>query len=457
MILSSTTEEPNHKYYHKESGDTPHRDTKTDTQSSYVRLADLQTDKKTATPTLVKHEDTPLIQISTSRQPPDHREITEGTYETLTLQRDQVPTKQIKLTQKNEVENTLRPPTSGIPFWNLVNQAGREGRFKGEIESLALTNLPIYETPPALPMYEDSQKSTPSFEVLYSQKNFKGNQWYDQNDYFPGELLKTWKFKQMKRDKHRNSRRPNHRHKTKQINKDLFPYPSENLKVYVTQSDHSIFKRDTGEKNVKILNPSTVLFYPVSVQVYPRAESPDYSEETEEEDRSKNHKSTEKQDEDESYEVLYSRLHYTGGKQTEPKSQHAAKTLRRKVLPESISDKINDDREFAKSNKIRQSGDDDVRHEEPSSIYVFDDVNVNNHNVFNRWHKRYPEEEDTNSRKVPKSAGRKLVELGYKKCLLDGGAPLDRDVANLISWTLTPVRVFGGAMIKNAAPNCGRF
>ncbi|XP_077302541.1 pentraxin-related protein b6 isoform X1 [Arctopsyche grandis] len=446
MILSSTTEEPNHKYYHKDSRETSHRDTKTDRQSLYVRLADLQSDK---TANKQVHT-TPFVQIS-----PDHHEITEGTYETLTLHRD-TPTKQIKLAQKNELENTLRPPTSGIPFWNVVNQAGREGRFKGEIESLALTNLPIYETPPALPTHDDSQKTTPSFEVLYSQKNFKGNQWYDQNDFFPGELLKTWKFKQTKRDKQRNNRRPNHRAKSKPINKDLYPYPSENVNVYVTQGDHSIFKRDTGEKNVEILNPSTVLFYPVSVQVYPRAESPDYPEHTEVEDRLKNHRPAAKQDEEESYEVLYSRLHYTGGtgKQTKPKNQPADKNLRHRVLPQSIRDKINDDREFVEPNKIRHVADDD---KEPSSIYVFDDVNVNNHNVFNRWHKKYPEDEDARSRRVPKSAGRKLVELGYKKCLLDGGAPLDRDVANLISWTLTPVRVFGGAIIQNATPNCGRF
>ena len=53
---------------------------------------------------------------------------------------------------------------------------------------------------------------------------------------------------------------------------------------------------------------------------------------------------------------------------------------------------------------------------------------------------------------TPKPTGLKLVELSYI-CFLGKGAPVSgKDV--LISWTKTPVRVFGGAILKNVPPFC---
>lgn len=487
MILSSTTEEPNHKYYHSHSKDSLEIQSadnlRTDSKSDYVRIIDLNKPKVATTtrrPFLKIEEDSSALE--------DQEELVFRNQGKPKLQRAPIPS----------------TSSSNIPFWNMVNQAGREGKFKAskeEFQSLAaLTNLPIYETPPSPPIYDDSQKTTPSFEVLYSQQNFKGNQWYDQNDYFPRELFKTWRFKQTKKQQHggrsQHRQRPN---KSKNYNKDLFPYPSENFNVYVTDGDHSIFKRETKEKNVEILNPNTVLLYPVSVEVYPRAESTDYVTEEENEDRLKNHNKIDKENGEESYEVLYSKLHYTGGvqqkkrleKEQDSETFPSRYTVRR--YPESITDKINDatdyrknerDDQFEKKVKLgnalgelrvfKKHGDDrrssfvgetsqvpdiykyrsDID-KDLSSIYVFDDVNVNNHRVSDNWKRRHPE--DLQRSKSPKSAGRKLVELSYKKCLLDRGSPLARDAASIISWTLTPVRVFGGAVIKNAAPRCGHF
>lgn len=486
MILSSTTEEPNHKYYHSHSKDSEEiqsvDNVRTDTKSNYVRLIDLNRPKITSTtrrPFEQIEEDSSALE--------DHEDV---------IYRNQ---------GKSQPERNPIPPSSSanIPFWNMVNQAGREGKFKAskaEFQSLAaLTNLPIYETPPSPPIFEDSQKVTPSFEVLYSQQNFKGNQWYDQNDYFPRDLFKTWRFKQTKKQhggRNQHRQRPN---KSKQHNKDLYPYPSENLNVYVTNGDHSIFKRDTKEKNVEILNPNTVLLYPVSVEVYPRAESSEYVTVDENEDRLKNHNTIDKERDEESYEVLYSKLHYTGGIQQKKRleKEQVSETFPSKYTvrryPESITDKINDatdyrtndrDNHFEKKVKLgnalgelrvfKKHGDDrrisfvgetsqvpdiykyrsDID-KDRSSIYVFDDVNVNNHRVLDNWRRKRPG--DVGGSRSPKSAGRKLVEFSYKKCLLDKGAPLARDPASVISWTLTPVRVFGGAVIKSAAPKCGHF
>ncbi|KAB0797829.1 hypothetical protein PPYR_08822 [Photinus pyralis] len=51
-----------------------------------------------------------------------------------------------------------------------------------------------------------------------------------------------------------------------------------------------------------------------------------------------------------------------------------------------------------------------------------------------------------------KPLGLQLVELSYN-CALRKGSPLDHQKM-LISWTSTPVRVFGGAILKNIRPFC---
>lgn len=51
-----------------------------------------------------------------------------------------------------------------------------------------------------------------------------------------------------------------------------------------------------------------------------------------------------------------------------------------------------------------------------------------------------------------KTLGQLLVELSYD-CRLGKGAPVNGDDV-LISWTRTPVRVFGGAILKRIPPFC---
>lgn len=54
------------------------------------------------------------------------------------------------------------------------------------------------------------------------------------------------------------------------------------------------------------------------------------------------------------------------------------------------------------------------------------------------------------------TVGRMLIEMTFNNCFVGRGSPLVGK-AVLISWALTPVRVFGGAVIKPAHPICGKF
>jgi hypothetical protein len=52
--------------------------------------------------------------------------------------------------------------------------------------------------------------------------------------------------------------------------------------------------------------------------------------------------------------------------------------------------------------------------------------------------------------------GLELVERSYSQCATMRGSPLEKSRL-LVAWASTPVRVFGGAIIKNAKPVCGNF
>ncbi|XP_069692068.1 sushi, von Willebrand factor type A, EGF and pentraxin domain-containing protein 1-like [Periplaneta americana] len=52
--------------------------------------------------------------------------------------------------------------------------------------------------------------------------------------------------------------------------------------------------------------------------------------------------------------------------------------------------------------------------------------------------------------------GLELVLKSYNQCTVGRGSPVDKRRL-LISWASTPVRVFGGAVIKGAKPVCGDF
>ncbi|CAL7942726.1 unnamed protein product [Xylocopa violacea] len=53
--------------------------------------------------------------------------------------------------------------------------------------------------------------------------------------------------------------------------------------------------------------------------------------------------------------------------------------------------------------------------------------------------------------------GYRLVKLSYVRCEIGRGSPFIGGPLMLISWTRTPVRMFGGATLKNADNDCGNF
>ncbi|KAM0728924.1 Pentraxin-related protein PTX3 [Formica fusca] len=53
--------------------------------------------------------------------------------------------------------------------------------------------------------------------------------------------------------------------------------------------------------------------------------------------------------------------------------------------------------------------------------------------------------------------GLQLMKLSYFRCQLGRGSPPISDSLMLISWSRTPVRMFGGATIKNVGNECGKF
>lgn len=53
--------------------------------------------------------------------------------------------------------------------------------------------------------------------------------------------------------------------------------------------------------------------------------------------------------------------------------------------------------------------------------------------------------------------GLQLIKLSYVRCQLGRGSPPIGGSLMLISWSKTPVRIFGGATIKNIGDECGKF
>lgn len=53
--------------------------------------------------------------------------------------------------------------------------------------------------------------------------------------------------------------------------------------------------------------------------------------------------------------------------------------------------------------------------------------------------------------------GMQLVKLSFVRCEIGRGSPFVGDSLMLISWSRTPVRVFGGAVLKNVNSDCGNF
>ncbi|KAK2581375.1 hypothetical protein KPH14_005063 [Odynerus spinipes] len=58
---------------------------------------------------------------------------------------------------------------------------------------------------------------------------------------------------------------------------------------------------------------------------------------------------------------------------------------------------------------------------------------------------------------APFPLGQQLVRQSYVRCELGRGSPRIGGSLMLISWSRTPVRVFGGATLKNARNDCGNF
>lgn len=65
---------------------------------------------------------------------------------------------------------------------------------------------------------------------------------------------------------------------------------------------------------------------------------------------------------------------------------------------------------------------------------------------------------DTLAMLQEKSPGLRLVEESFAHCQIGRGSPFIDESIMLISWTRTPVRVFGGAILKNVkSEQCGQF
>lgn len=60
-------------------------------------------------------------------------------------------------------------------------------------------------------------------------------------------------------------------------------------------------------------------------------------------------------------------------------------------------------------------------------------------------------------RRIEKPLGLQLVETGFNQCEIGRGSPYIGGTKMLISWSRTPVRVFGGAILKNVNEDCGVF
>lgn len=60
-------------------------------------------------------------------------------------------------------------------------------------------------------------------------------------------------------------------------------------------------------------------------------------------------------------------------------------------------------------------------------------------------------------RRNERSLGLQIVRLSYVRCEIGRGSPFIGGSLMLISWTRTPVRVFGGAVLKNVNSDCGNF
>ena len=71
---------------------------------------------------------------------------------------------------------------------------------------------------------------------------------------------------------------------------------------------------------------------------------------------------------------------------------------------------------------------------------------------------RYPDYENLKKPTISDlPLGLQLVNLSYSHCELGRGSPFIGGPLMLISWTRTPVRIFGGAIVKNVRSECANF
>lgn len=69
----------------------------------------------------------------------------------------------------------------------------------------------------------------------------------------------------------------------------------------------------------------------------------------------------------------------------------------------------------------------------------------------------WTEEIDLSGKSSNVPLGLQLMKLSYVRCQLGRGSPPIGGPLMLISWSRTPVKVFGGAVIKNVGNECGKF
>ncbi|XP_012261157.2 uncharacterized protein LOC105689015 [Athalia rosae] len=68
-----------------------------------------------------------------------------------------------------------------------------------------------------------------------------------------------------------------------------------------------------------------------------------------------------------------------------------------------------------------------------------------------------PRVEEARQKDRDEGLGLRLIYLTYGHCEIGRGSPFIGGSQMLISWTRTPVKVFGGAILKNAKSTCGNF
>lgn len=100
------------------------------------------------------------------------------------------------------------------------------------------------------------------------------------------------------------------------------------------------------------------------------------------------------------------------------------------------------------------------RSDDPRRVVSLNIVHKNRRDLNSRVEstRRTTRNAERNRRRVDQPPlGLQLVSLTYSHCEIGRGSPFIGGSKMLISWTRTPVKVFGGAILKDVKSSCGHF